>query len=66
MVRIEWRPSLVAFAGIWAEFKGNRGTKSNPIPGPRLVYGFLNTVPIAIVEPLHPKAMLVILTTERA
>jgi putative SOS response-associated peptidase YedK len=25
---------LFAFAGIWAEFKGDRGTKSKPIPGP--------------------------------
>ena len=23
-----------AFAGIWTEFRGDRGTKSNPIPGP--------------------------------
>src|SRR3984893_6489799 len=25
---------LCAFAGIWTEFKGDRGTKSKPIPGP--------------------------------
>jgi hypothetical protein len=36
----EDRP-LFAFAGIWTEFKGERGTKSKPIPGPHLVYGFL-------------------------
>jgi putative SOS response-associated peptidase YedK len=54
---------LIAFAGIWAEFKGDRGTKSKPIPGPHLVYGFLTTSPNAIVEPIHPKAMAVILTT---
>ena len=35
-----------------------------PIPGPHLVYGFLTTAPNAIVEPIHPKAMPVILTTE--
>jgi putative SOS response-associated peptidase YedK len=29
-----------------------------------LVYGFLTTAPNAIVEPIHPKAMPVILTTE--
>ena len=58
------RSSVVtAFAGIWTEFKGNRGTKSKPIPGPHLVYGFLTTAPNAIVEPIHPKAMPVILTT---
>src|SRR5258708_38975887 len=35
-----------------------------PIPGPHLVYGFLTTAPNAIVEPIHPKAMPVILTTQ--
>ena len=54
----------VAFAGIWTEFKGDRGTKSKPIPGPHLVYGFLTTSPNAVVEPIHPKAMPVILTTD--
>ena len=53
-----------AFAGIWTEFKGDRGTKSKPIPGPHLVYGFLTTTPNAVVEPIHPKAMPVILTTD--
>jgi len=57
----EDRP-LFAFAGIWTEFKGDRGTK--PIPGPHLVYGFLTTAPNAVVEPIHPKAMPVILTTD--
>ena len=58
----ENRP-LFAFAGIWSEFKGDRGTKSKPIPGPHNVYGFLTTAPNAVVEPIHPKAMPVILTT---
>jgi putative SOS response-associated peptidase YedK len=40
----EDRP-LFAFAGIWTEFKGDRGTKSKPVPGPHLVYGFLTTSP---------------------
>jgi putative SOS response-associated peptidase YedK len=53
---------LFAFGGLWTEFKGDRGTKSKPIPGPHLVYGFLTT-PNAVVEPIHPKAMPVILTT---
>jgi putative SOS response-associated peptidase YedK len=56
--------SLFAFAGIWTEFKGDRGTKSKPIPGPHLVYGFLTTAPNALVAPIHPKAMPVILTTD--
>jgi hypothetical protein len=47
---------LAAFAGIWTEFKGGRGTKSKPVPGPHNVYGFLTTSPNAIVEPIHPKA----------
>lgn len=50
---------LTAFAGIWTEFKGDRGTKSKPVPGPHLV----TTSPNAVVEPIHPKAMPVILTT---
>jgi putative SOS response-associated peptidase YedK len=56
---------LFAFGGVWTEFKGDRGTKSKRSPGPHLVYGFLTTVPNAIVEPIHPKAMPVILTTEQ-
>jgi putative SOS response-associated peptidase YedK len=59
----EDRP-LFAFAGMWTEFNGDRGTKSKPIPGPHLVYGFLTTAPNAVVEPIHPKAMPVILTTD--
>jgi putative SOS response-associated peptidase YedK len=55
---------LFAFAGIWTEFRGDRGTKSKPIPGPHLVYGFLTTAPNTVVEPIHPKAMPVILTTD--
>jgi hypothetical protein len=31
--------------------------------GPHLVYGFLTTQANAVVEPIHPKAMPVILTT---
>jgi putative SOS response-associated peptidase YedK len=55
---------LFAFAGIWTEFKGDRGTKSKPIPGPHLVYGFLTTEANAVVKPIHAKAMPVILTTD--
>jgi putative SOS response-associated peptidase YedK len=55
---------LFAFAGIWTEFRGDRGTKSKPVPGTHLVYGFLTTAPNATVEPIHPKAMPVILTTD--
>jgi putative SOS response-associated peptidase YedK len=38
---------LTCFAGIWTEFKGDRGTKSKPIPGPHNVYGFLTKSPTA-------------------
>jgi putative SOS response-associated peptidase YedK len=55
---------LFAFGGLWAEFKGDRGTKLKPIPGPHLVYGFLTTAPNVIVELIHLKAMPVILTTD--
>jgi putative SOS response-associated peptidase YedK len=41
---------LTTFAGIWTEFKGDRGLKSKPIPGPHLVSGFLTTSPNAVVE----------------
>ena len=58
----EDRP-LFSFAGVWTTFNGDRGTKSKPIPGPHQVYGFLTTAPNAIVAPIHPKAMPVILTT---
>ena len=44
--------------------RGDRGTKSKPIPGPRYVYGFLTTSSNTIVEPIHPKAMPVILATD--
>ena len=60
----EEKPPLFAFGGLWTEFKGDRGTRSKPIPGPHLVYGFLTTAPNAVVEPIHPKAMPVILTTD--
>jgi putative SOS response-associated peptidase YedK len=56
---------LFAFAGLWTTYQGERGTKAKPVPGPpHLVYGFLTTEPNAVVEPIHPKAMPVILTTD--
>jgi putative SOS response-associated peptidase YedK len=58
----EDRP-LFAFAGLWTTYQGDRGTKAKPVPGPHLVYGFLTTEPTAVVEPIHPKAMPVMLTT---
>jgi putative SOS response-associated peptidase YedK len=58
------RSPLSALAGIWTEFKGDRGTKSKPVPGPHLVYSFLTTTPNAAVEPIQSKAMPVVLTTD--
>jgi putative SOS response-associated peptidase YedK len=50
-------------AHMWTTYNGDRGTRSMPIPEPHDVYGFLKTSPNAVFEPIHPKAMLVILTT---
>lgn len=53
---------LCACAGIGTEFKGDRGTNpSRSRASPRL--RFLTTAPNAVVEPIHPKAMHVILAT---
>ena len=43
---------------------GRTQDQTEGIPGPHLGYGFLTTSPNAIVEPIHPKAMPVILTTD--
>ncbi len=42
----------------------NSKATAKPILGPHLVYGFLTTAPNAVVEPIHPKAMPVILTDD--
>jgi len=46
----------------------SRRPRSQPSPPLRhwqhLVYGFLTTAPNAVVEPIHPKAMPVILTMQ--
>jgi putative SOS response-associated peptidase YedK len=64
LVGTQRRPTLFAFAGIWTAFKGDRGTKSKHAPGPHLVYDFLTTSPNGVVEPIYPKAMPAILTTD--
>jgi len=56
--------ALSSFAGIWTEYKRDHGTKSKPIPVPHLVYGLLTTEPNAVVAPIHPKAMPVILSSD--
>jgi putative SOS response-associated peptidase YedK len=59
----ETRP-LAFFAGVWTLWTGTRGTKSNPVEGEHTLFGFLTTDANAVVGPIHPKAMPVILTTE--
>ena len=58
----EDRP-LFAFAGLWTPWRGVRGPKSAPIEGEHELFGFLTTEANAIVAPIHPKAMPVMLTT---
>ena len=54
---------LFAFAGLWTPWRGVRGPKSAPVDGQHELFGFLTTKANAIVAPVHPKAMPVILTT---
>ena len=58
----EDRP-LFAFAGLWTPWRGGRGPKSAPVGGEHELFGFLTTEANAIVAPIHPKAMPVILVT---
>jgi putative SOS response-associated peptidase YedK len=58
----EDRP-LFAFAGLWASWRGLRGTKKAPDDGEHQLFGFLTTMPNNIVAPVLAKAMPVILTT---
>jgi putative SOS response-associated peptidase YedK len=58
----EDRP-LFAFAGLWTPWRGVRSPKSAPVDGQHELFGFLTTEANAIVAPVHPKAMPVILTT---
>jgi putative SOS response-associated peptidase YedK len=51
------------FAGLWTRWRGVRGPKSAPVAGEHEVFGFLTTEAHAIIAPIHPKAMPVILTT---
>ena len=54
---------LFAFAGLRTLWRGVRGPKSVPIDGVHELFGFPTTETNAIVAPIHPKAMPVILTT---
>ena len=54
---------LMVFAGIWTNWTSVRKVKEGEINAD--LYGFLTTEPNAVVAPIHPKAMPVILTTPR-
>jgi putative SOS response-associated peptidase YedK len=55
--------ALFAFAGLWTPWRGLRGPKSAPVEGVHELFGFLTTEANAIIAPIHPKAMPVILRT---
>jgi putative SOS response-associated peptidase YedK len=55
---------LMFFAGIWRPWTGTRGTKAELAIGNHLLFSFLTTAPNAVVEPVHAKAMPVLLLTE--
>jgi putative SOS response-associated peptidase YedK len=63
LVRLGRSRPLFAFAGLWASWRGLRGPKSPQVEGEHQLFGFLTTEANAIVAPIHPKAMPVILTT---
>jgi len=54
---------LFAFTGLWTPWGCVRGPKSAPVDGDHELFGSLTTDANAIVAPIHPKAMPVILTT---
>lgn len=54
---------LFFFAGIWTDWQGTRGSMRSPRPGRHELFAFLTCEPNAVVKPLHPKAMPVVLTT---
>jgi putative SOS response-associated peptidase YedK len=56
----ESRP-LVVFAGFWTSWTSVRKAREGEVTTD--LYGFLTTEPNAVVAPVHPKAMPVILTT---
>lgn len=58
----EDRP-LFFFAGLWTPWQGTRGSMKTPRSGDHQLFAFLTCDPNAVVKPVHPKAMPVILTT---
>jgi putative SOS response-associated peptidase YedK len=53
----------VRSAGIWQLWTGDRGTKKKPNIGDHTLFSIMTTDPNAVVEPIHEKAMPVMLIT---
>ena len=51
------------FARIWRPWTGDRGTKKSPNIGDHTLFSIMTTEPNAVVEPIHEKAMPVMLMT---
>jgi putative SOS response-associated peptidase YedK len=51
------------FAGMWCEWEGDRGTRARPNVGRHRLFSILTTAANGIVEPIHDKAMPVLLMT---
>jgi putative SOS response-associated peptidase YedK len=51
------------FAGIWRPWAGSGGPKSASIKAEHLLFGVLTCLPNAVVAPIHPMAMPMILAT---
>jgi putative SOS response-associated peptidase YedK len=54
------------FAGISRQWEGDRRTKKAPNVGKHKLYSLLTTAPNGIIEPIHNKAMPVLLMIVRA
>ncbi len=54
------------FAGLWRDWPGDRGPKSEPLAGPHRIFAFLTCEPNGVVAPIHPKAMPVVLSPAEA
>jgi len=52
------------FAGIWRPWTSTRGTKADSVEGDHVLFSFLTCDSNKVVEPVHAKAMPVILTTK--
>jgi putative SOS response-associated peptidase YedK len=55
---------LATFAGIWTEYKGDRGEQVQASPRPTPGLWISDYVADVVVEPIHEKALPVILTTD--